>query len=171
MTYIALLVSALLVGIDRLTKWLAVTYVKPEHSINLININGVEILNLTYNENRGAAFSILQDKQLFLIIITSVFLLALLIALLSKKIKFKFLIWSLSIILAGGLGNLIDRVFNGYVVDFIDFRVIRFAVFNFADMCAVCGTIMLLFYTIYREIKEYKETNKNKALAEDENDG
>lgn len=167
MTYIALLTAALLVGIDRLTKWLAVTYVKPVHSIELVNINGTEILNLTYNENRGAAFSILQDKMLFLIIITSVFLAAILVALLSKKIKSKVLIWSLSVILAGGLGNLIDRIFSGYVVDFIDFRIIRFAVFNFADICAVCGTIILFIYTLFREIKDYRETKKHESLIKE----
>ncbi|MDE6726229.1 MAG: signal peptidase II, partial [Ruminiclostridium sp.] len=65
MTYISLAVAVVLVGIDQLTKWLVATYIKPQHSVNLISVNGREWLNLTYQENTGAAFSILRDKQLF----------------------------------------------------------------------------------------------------------
>lgn len=164
-TYIALAAAALLVGIDRLTKWLAVVYVKPEHSINLISIGGREWLNLTYQENTGAAFSILRDKQLFLIILTSIVILGVIILMLTKRVKKPTYIWSFALILAGGVGNLIDRIANAYVVDFIDVRIINFAVFNFADICAVIGTILLIFFYILDEIKSSKE---KKAKAADE---
>ena len=69
------------------------------------------------------------------------------------------MIWSLALILAGGTGNLIDRVTRGFVVDFIDVRIINFAVFNIADICAVIGGIMLFLSVI---IVEHKEKNKDK---------
>ncbi len=166
-TYIALAAAVLLVGADQLTKWLAVTYIKPEHSINLISFGDKQWLNLTYQENTGAAFSILRDKQLFLIILTSIVILGVIILMLTKRVKRPIYIWSFALILAGGIGNLIDRIFNGYVVDFIDLRIINFAVFNFADICAVTGTIMLIFFYVTDEVKQ----SKNKKIRSAETDG
>ena len=67
----------------------------------------------------------------------------------------------MALIVAGGLGNLIDRVIRGEVVDFIDVRIINFAVFNVADICAVLGAIGLLLFVVIDEIKEQK--NKRSA--------
>ncbi len=167
MTYISLAAAAVLVAIDQLTKWLASEYVKPCHSINLITINGKEWLNLTYQENTGAAFSILRDKQLFLIILTSIVILGVIILMLSKRIKNNAVIWSFALIVAGGVGNLIDRIFNHYVVDFIDVRIINFAVFNFADICAVLGTASLIFFYIVEEIKTSRAKKKLKTESGD----
>lgn len=164
MTYIALAVAAVLVVIDQLTKWLAVTFIMPEGSVNLISIDDKEWLNLTYQQNTGAAFSILKDKQLFLIILTSIVILGVIILMLTKRIKKTSFIWCFSLIISGGVGNLIDRIANGYVVDFIDVRIIKFAVFNFADICAVTGTLLLVFFYILEEVKVSKE-KKRKALA------
>lgn len=66
----------------------------------------------------------------------------------SKKQQ-PFLIWSVALIISGGIGNLIDRIFLGYVVDFIDLRIINFAVFNFADCCVVIGVIMVFIYVLF----------------------
>ena len=167
MTYISLATAVLLVGIDQLTKWLASTYVKPKSSINLISFGGREWVNLTYQENTGAAFSILRDKQLFLIILTSIIILGVIILMISKRVKKPVYIWSFSLILAGGVGNLIDRIFYGYVVDFVDVRIVKFAVFNFADICAVVGTIMLIFFYIVDEVKTSK-AKKAKAAEQSE---
>ena len=167
MTYVSLAVAAALVGIDQLTKWLAVNYIKPQGTVNLISFGDKEWLNLTYQENTGAAFSILRDKQLFLIILTSIILLGVIIMMLTKRIKKKSYIWSFALIVAGGAGNLIDRIANNYVVDFIDVRIIKFAVFNFADICAVCGTISLIVFYMINEVKESRE-KKLKAAAEAE---
>ena len=167
MTYISLAAAALLVGIDRLTKWMAATYVRPKNSINLISFGGREWLNLTYQENTGAAFSILRDKQLFLIILTSIIILGVIILMVTKRVKKPLYIWSFALIVAGGVGNLIDRIFYGYVVDFVDVRIIKFAVFNFADICAVTGTLMLIVFYIVDEIKMSK-TRKAKAAEPSE---
>ncbi|MCI8603431.1 MAG: signal peptidase II [Ruminiclostridium sp.] len=167
MTYIALAAAALLVGIDQLTKYLAVTYIKPHGTVNLLSIGENEWLNLTYKENTGAAFSILKDKQTFLIILTSIVILGVIILMLSKRVKKTSYIWCFSFIIAGGIGNLIDRIVNNYVVDFIDFRIIKFAVFNFADICAVMGTFFLMLFYIRDEIKTSKE-KKIRACAEED---
>ena len=167
MTYISLAVAALLVGIDQLTKWLVSTYIQPNSYINLISINGREWLNLTYQENTGAAFSILRDKQLFLIILTSIIILGVIILMVTKRVKKPAYIWSFALIVAGGVGNLIDRIAYGYVVDFVDVRIIKFAVFNFADICAVVGTIMLIVFYIADEMKSSK-AKKAKAAEQSE---
>ncbi|MDR1753978.1 MAG: signal peptidase II [Eubacterium sp.] len=140
----ALLTALAFIIFDQFTKRLAVVHVKPVRSLSIISINGREILNFTYLQNTGAAFSILQGKQLFLIVITGIFIALLLYLLIAGKIKSGFMIWATSLVIAGGAGNLIDRVFNGYVVDFIDLRIIKFAVFNVADICAVIGALMML---------------------------
>ena len=167
MTYISLAAAVLLVGIDRLTKWLASTYVKPNSSINLISFEGREWLNLTYEENTGAAFSILRDKQLFLIILTSIIILGVIILMITKRVKKPVYIWSFALIVAGGVGNLIDRIAYGYVIDFVDVRIIKFAVFNFADICAVVGTVMLIVFYIIDEVKTSK-LKKAKAAEQSE---
>ena len=167
MTYISLAAAALLVGIDQFTKWLASTYVKPKSSINLISFGGREWINLTYQENTGAAFSILRDKQLFLIILTSIIILGVIILIITKRVKKPVYIWSFALIIAGGVGNLIDRIIYGYVVDFVDVRIVKFAVFNFADVCAVVGTIMLLTFYITDEVKSSK-ARKAKAAEQSE---
>jgi len=167
MVLVALGFAAVLVGIDRLTKWLAIVYVKPELSIPVLKIRGVEVISLTYCENTGASFSILQGKRAILVTISLIFVIIAVALLVSGKIKPKLMIWSVALIIAGGVGNLIDRIANGYVVDFIDFKSIGFAVFNFADMCAVTGSFMLFFAVIRDEIREYK-AKKACALPEPE---
>lgn len=168
--YIALAAAAALVGIDQLLKWVAVTYIQPQGSIPLLKIADKEWLNLTYQENTGAAFSILEGQQLFLIILTSLIIIALIVVMVMKKVKRKPYIWAFALMIAGGLGNLIDRIFLGYVIDFIDVRIINFAVFNFADICAVCGGILLFVFVIYDEIKDWRKKKKTKAVASEATD-
>lgn len=172
MHYIWLLISAALVGIDRLTKWLVVMNMEPSDTIHLIKIGDKEVLNLYYTLNNGAAFSKLSGKTLFLIIITSLVILWLLFLMIAKKVHRPVYLASISLILGGGIGNLIDRIFNnGLVVDFIDVRIINFPIFNFADICAVCGAGLLFITVIADEIRELKRKKAAKASGEaDEND-
>ncbi|MEG1994096.1 MAG: signal peptidase II, partial [Oscillospiraceae bacterium] len=72
------------------------------------------------------------------------------------KIQNKCLIISLVLIISGGVGNLIDRIRLGFVVDYLDFRLINFPVFNFADCCVVIGTALVLIYVFFIEPKEKK---------------
>lgn len=183
MHYVWLLISAVLVGIDRLTKWAVATNMEPSDTIHLIKIGNTEVLNLYYTLNNGAAFSKLSGKTLFLIIITSVVILWLLFLMIAKKVHRRVYLASISLILGGGIGNLIDRIFNnGLVVDFIDVRIINFPIFNFADICAVCGAGLLLLTVIVDEIREHKrkkaarlsgesdEVEEGESAAEDKED-
>ncbi len=149
MLAVCLLTAAVLVGIDQLIKHWAFTQLQLLDTIPLIQ----DVLHLTYSENRGAAFSILYGKTELLMVMNSILLLVLLYLLLKKKIPHPFAMGSLTLIFAGGVGNMIDRFIRegSFVVDYIDFRLINFAIFNFADICVVCGTFLLLFYMLFEE--------------------
>ncbi|MCL2071785.1 MAG: signal peptidase II [Oscillospiraceae bacterium] len=144
--------AAALIGFDRLVKWLVVRYIDYRDSVVVIK----GLLDFTHWHNDGAAFGILSGRQTFLIIVTSVFLITALGFLLSPKIKSKFTLIAITLIISGGVGNWIDRVVDGYVVDYIELKFINFAIFNFADMCAVAGAFMLFFVVIADEVRHYK---------------
>lgn len=169
MVYIALAVAAGLIGLDQLTKYLIDSNMNHHDSFPLITFGDTNILCITYEQNTGAAFSILEGKQIFLIIITALVIVGMLYFMLSGKVKKTQYIWCMSLIVAGGIGNLIDRIISGYVVDFIDVRIINFAVFNVADICAVAGSIGLLLFVIIDEIRESKK-KKQKTEKEAEAD-
>lgn len=160
--YIALFISALLIGVDQLIKVWAVNTLSAVGSMPVIP----HLLDFTYVENYGAAYGIMTGKTVLLIAITA-FVLGLLIkVLLSKKIKHRLAIASLSLIIAGGLGNLIDRIAKGFVVDYLDINpLFSFPVFNFADCCVVIGTGLLIVYILFFEPKEAKAA---KEAAEQE---
>ena len=157
MLYIALAAAAGLIGLDQLTKILVDKNMELHQSIPIISFGDTNVLNITYERNPGAAFSILEGKQIF----TAIIIVAMLYLMISRRVKRPTYIWSMSLIVAGGLGNLIDRLLRGEVVDFIDVRIINFAVFNVADICAVLGAIGLLLFVVIDEIKEQK--NKRSA--------
>ena len=148
MLYIALAAVAGLIGLDQLTKILIDSNMELHQSIPIISFGDTNVLNITYERNPGAAFSILEGKQLFLILFTAVVIVVMLYLMLSKRVKKPTYIWSMSLIVAGGIGNLIDRVIRGEVVDFI-------------DICAVLGALGLLLFVVADEIKEQK--NKRSA--------
>lgn len=154
---ISVAVSLLLVGIDQLTKWLTVTYLKPLGSVPLIKIGDTEWLNLTYCENTGMSFSLLEGQRFILIAIPVILIILVEWYIFSGRVKTKKMLFALAALAGGGLGNLIDRVFLGYVVDFIDVRIINFAIFNFADICAVLGGIFIIILVIFEDIKESRE--------------
>ena len=129
------------IAIDQIIKYVVVNTLAIGQSIPLID----GVFHFTYVQNFGAAFSILQHRQLFLILLTGIVMIGILIVLFRNMKKFDVLTCvSLSLIVGGGVGNIIDRVRLGYVVDFFDFRLIGFPVFNFADCCIVIGAFLLL---------------------------
>ena len=154
--YVALLMSAVLVGIDQILKVLAIEYLKPVGSYPIIP----DIFHLTYVENRGAAFGMMAGQKWFLIWVTAIVILAAVIAIMAGKIKNTTVLFSVATIIGGGVGNLIDRVYRGYVVDYVHLKIIDFAVFNFADICVTVGTAILLVYLLFYELK-----HRNKEAA------
>lgn len=158
MVYIALIVSALIAGIDQLLKYVAVNNLSSKTTYPIITIGGKDWLNLTYIENKGAGFSILEGYTTFLIIFTAIVIVGAIVLLLTRKVKQPFAIWGIAFVIGGGLGNLIDRIFRGgAVVDYIDVRIINFAIFNFADCFVVIGVICILISLIFFSHKSKKE--------------
>ena len=130
--FLIILISGIV--IDIYTKYLAVAIFK----VNEIEVIK-NILYFTYVENRGAAFGILQNQKWLLVVFTLIIMIFIIIYLIIKKPDNKILISSLSLILSGGIGNLIDRINYSYVIDFIDVRIINYPVFNIADCLVVFG--------------------------------
>ena len=125
------------------------------------------VFRISYVENYGAAFNLFTGSRWLLIGVTGVLLLIIGYLIFGKKITDETLLSGLSMILAGGLSNLIDRILRGYVVDCLDFtQLINFPVFNFADVCVVMGAAMLIYYVLIEEPKK-----KKKAAAAVEEQG
>ena len=120
-----------------------------------------DVLYFTYVENRGAAFGILQNHRWIFITVTILAMIAIIVYIAWKEPKNKMLLVSLALILGGGIGNLIDRISLSYVIDFIDVRLIHFHVFNIADICVVCGCILLCIYILFFDGKNGETEDGN----------
>lgn len=177
MLAICLILIAALIGADQVIKLLVVNNI-PENASALqyafkLKIGNFNILSITHIRNDGAGFSILGGKTVFLLIFTFVLMAALIVYIIIKRKslhKIEFL--CISTIIAGGLGNFIDRVrmlfepdFSG-VIDYIKLDFIDFPIFNFADICVCVGAIGYCVYIIVAEILAQK--SKKKAAAESE---
>lgn len=145
--------------LDQLTKWLAVTCLKGGDSFPLWE----GVLHFTYVENTGAAFGSFKDQRWVFMIISSVAIVALLAYYFLGRPHDRLTTTALAFITGGGIGNMIDRILLGYVVDFIDFTLINFAVFNVADSF-VCVGVGLMFLALI--LNERKEAKAKKAAAE-----
>lgn len=142
------IIIPLILVLDIFTKYLSTFYFK------LAEIEVIKnILYFTYVENRGAAFGIMQNKQWFFILVTLVLIFAMVLYILKLKPQSKLLKITLSFIIGGGIGNLIDRIVKGYVVDFIDVRIINYPVFNIADCFVVMGAVLLCIYILFSKEK------------------
>jgi signal peptidase II len=151
MIYIILIAAC--VALDQLSKYLVQTKLQELGSVPIIE----NVFHLTYARNTGAAFSILRDKQLLLILFTFLAI-AMLMGLLLKNIKLSgnlVVNYSLVFIIGGAIGNLIDRMRLNYVIDFFDFRLINFAIFNVADMFVVCGAVLLGYAVLVLKAEIY----------------
>jgi len=141
---------AALVGIDQAIKLWAVHFLEPIGSMTIIP----NVVELRFVLNEGMAFSLLSGKQLFLILTTSAALL-LVAYMLFFRSKGKLLQQvAFVLVLAGGIGNLIDRVLNGTVVDYINPLFIDFAVFNFADICVCVGVALWVLVILLEEVED-----------------
>ncbi|MCI6456647.1 MAG: signal peptidase II [Terrisporobacter sp.] len=137
------IIIAILIGLDQIIKYWALNSLKEVNSIPVIN----NIFSLTYVENRGAAFGMLQNNQSIFILVAAVASCFGLYYLHSKKVNNLGKIGIL-LVISGAIGNLIDRVRLGFVVDYLDFHIIWSYVFNLADCFVVVGTILLCLYII-----------------------
>lgn len=142
-----------LVGLDRITKYFAVTYLMDKGSISLIP----NIMEFYYTENDGAAFSSFSGQRALLVILPIIMMVVLLVLLHKTKKKPFVMKATVMMIIAGGIGNLIDRILYGYVVDFISFPFLRFPIFNVADVFVSVGGFILVIYLIFFDKEEKKQ--------------
>ena len=135
------------VALDQLTKWLAVVFLQPEGAAGSFHL-WENVLHLTYVKNEGAAFGMLADHRWVFMVFSTVAIIGLSVYLFGFSKDNKWVKISLAMIIGGGIGNMIDRTLLGYVVDFVDFRLINFAVFNVADIfvCVGCGMMFLWLF-------------------------
>lgn len=146
------IIIAIVIALDQLTKYLIQANFELNSTIPLID----GIFHITYIHNSGAAFSLFQNKTGFLIAMQLIVISIVVIYLLKKQKKEHWcLLLSLSLIVAGGVGNLIDRAMNGYVVDFLDFRF--WPIFNVADISVCVGCGLLVLYMFFIEPKRSRD--------------
>ena len=151
------LFSAGIVAIDQLTKFLVVENIPLYADIPLLP----GIVQLTYAQNTGAAFSMLQGQQWLFALIFAAFTVAILWAYFKKTFPFsKFEWFCIAAVYAGGLGNMIDRLRLGYVIDMIETQFIEFPVFNVADSFITCGCIALMVSLIFFNKAFWKDGKK-----------
>lgn len=146
------IIVLLLIGIDQGSKLLVLQHLKGEAPYVIFK----NFLNFYYIENRGAAFGILQEKRILFFIITIIVVGALVFALIKYRASMPgALRLSLTLILSGTIGNFIDRMRLGYVIDFISVRIFGydFAVFNIADILIVLGSTLLIIMVLISDRK------------------
>jgi len=137
--------SVLIVVVDQIAKYLTVTHIALGEVIPFWD----GVFHFTYLQNTGMAFSMFEGGRWFFLVLTVVAL-ALMIAAVAKKwVVHPTGLWALAAIAGGAIGNLIDRVCLGFVVDMIEVEFMDFAVFNVADSFVVCGAVLLVIYTFF----------------------
>lgn len=165
MAILLVVIIAALVGADQLVKYWAVHSLKPKGSMDFIHFGDFKIFDLTYVENDGAIFGSMSGQRWFLIGFTAIVIIAGFFLMLRLRKRSKLLISAMLLFLAGGVGNLIDRVRLGYVVDMIEVKLFKFAVFNVADIFVTFAFVMLLIYTVFIDPK-IEKAKKAAAAAE-----
>ena len=158
-----------IVFFDQLSKWLVVIFLKGNDSAVIID----NIFQFTYLENRGAAFGMLSEHRWVFLIISTVALVGITVYMFKYRPESKLAYVAVSFIVGGGIGNMIDRIWLGYVIDFIDFCAfpkIWSYVFNVADSFVCVGAGLLILYMILITVDEMKkEKIKKFEASKDEN--
>lgn len=159
---LAIIISVIALLIDQITKVWVMSNFSLGESRDFIN----GLLNLVYIHNQGAAWGTLSGKRWLLIGITLAVMIVCIVLIVKNFTKSKLFVWSMCLVVSGGIGNLIDRIFrDGNVIDFLQFDFYKsFPIFNFADCCIVVGAGLLILNFLLESISEYKE---KKALTVD----
>ena len=166
---IFLVISALLlIGADQAVKYWAVHSLQPKGSMDFIHFGKFKIFDLTYLENDGAIFGSMSGQRWFLIGFTSLVIIAGIVAMFFFMKRSKLLSSAIMLFVAGGIGNLIDRVRFGYVVDMFELKLFHFAIFNVADICVTVAFCLLIIYGIFIDPKIEKAKKAEKEAKADE---
>ena len=165
---ISVVIMALIVALDQISKWLVVANIPLYESVDVIP----GVFRFTYIRNDGAAFGMLDDARWVFMILSTVAIVGVLVYMFKKKPESKLLCISLAFMVGGGIGNMIDRVCLGYVIDFLDFCAfpkLWMWNFNVADSFVVVGAGMLMLWMVLDLIREMKEEKAQKAIAAESN--
>ena len=156
-----IIAALVMIVLDQVVKYWALTSLQAQHTIPLIE----NVFHLTYVENRGAAFSLLAqfDSRWIFVALAVIITIVIFIVLRIDYIQTALGRWSLVLVAAGALGNAIDRVIHGFVVDLFDFRLIHFPVFNVADIFICVGGVLFVIYFMFQHKDKVPE---KKASAE-----
>ena len=159
------IVSVLVLVADQVAKYIVSTNMEINDTVSLSAINW--FIDFHYIENDGGAWGMLGGKTLLLLLVTGAIMAVLAFLMIKNAKKSKLFFWASSLIIAGGIGNMIDRVFHdGLVVDFLRFTFIDFPVFNVADVAVCTGAGLLMLYFVLDIIKDAKEKKKGKKEEE-----
>ncbi len=158
------LITVICIVLDQLTKYLAVRFLSGIPTYPLIE----NVIHFTYVENRGAAFGMLSEHRWVFMILSVVGISAICVWLAIEKPKSMWIKCAASLIIGGGIGNMIDRVRLEYVIDFIDCRFIDFYVFNAADSFVCIGCAMFIVYVIVSEVKDHKAKKESRQRKTNE---
>ena len=137
--------AALIVLLDQVTKYLTVANIPLGTAVPAVP----GLFQLTYVQNTGMAFSMLEGGRWFFLVMTAAAFVLMAVALKKKWITHPTGLWALASIAGGAVGNLIDRIRLGYVIDMIEVTFMDFAVFNVADSFVVCGAVLLVIYAFF----------------------
>lgn len=159
MTFI---ITALSIVVDQVIKIFVINNLQPIKSVTVID----NLLTFTYVENKGMAFGMLANQRWIFIALTSIVILALVIAVFKLKNQSRLFYISAALLIGGGIGNLIDRILYGYVVDYIALSFFP-PVCNFADYCVTAGVIIFLVYLFF--FTDFLKSDKEKRIDKNAN--
>lgn len=167
MLIIAAICIIAIAGIDQLIKAWIVSDFSLYEERPFLHIGSLDIMHLRYIENTGSAFSSFSGQRILLLTVTAISTVICLYLLIRCASQGKpLLFWSLTMIIGGGIGNMIDRIFHGgAVVDYLDLQLFDFAVFNFADCFVTVGTGLLFIYILFIMDKNKPKTEET-AVSE-----
>lgn len=160
---ISIAVVAVLVLADQIIKYFIDLNLKPIGSVVVIP----KILQLSYYENDGAMMGMMSGKTTTMTIFAIACLALVCYILFSGKLGYGLDFWCIIFVTAGGIGNLIDRIFRGYVIDYIEALFVDFYIFNFADCLVTCAAIVIIINQIYQMVKQSKKNKQEEKLADD----
>ena len=160
------MIIAAIIVLDQLSKWL--TVINLDFGETFPVIEGV--FHFTYVKNTGMAFGMLKDHRWVFMVFSTISIIVLIVYLFRFRPENRWMQVSLALIIGGGLGNMIDRILLGYVVDFLDFTLINFAVFNVADSFVCIGAGIMIVCLIIDLIREIKLEKAKKAEEENNAD-
>lgn len=158
MPYIAVAIGVALAAIDQVIKFFVNANLKEVGSVSVID----NLLSFTYVENNGVAFGSFAGNRWIFVVLTTALIAAILIYMFKKKPQSKLFYASVALIVGGGIGNLIDRIFYGYVIDYISLSFFP-PVCNFADYCITVGTVLLMIYVLFFTSTGKKDLKNDKA--------